>query len=199
MGFQFFPHLHHSKGVELAVAEQGFACSGGIFRGHFSNGREEAHGITAVLAEAAEGVVVQLWISREEGRQDALDAEGTAHGGNVVVAGAERVDEVLDVVCDVAQVIRQVREGIGQLPQAPAFEHLVVSKRADILRDIPAEGLSNVPARILSADAQEFLVKKGASLVLDDMQRILERNLLVGRCSRILRNRILLRLEVQEV
>ena len=96
-------------------------------------------------------------------------------------------------------MIRQVREGVGQFPQATTLEHLVVSQRAYIHRDIPAESFGNVPAGILAADAQELLVEQGSTFVFDDMQRILEGNLLVGLCPRVLRNGILLRLEIQEI
>ena len=144
-------------------------------------------------------MVVQLRIAREKGRQDALDAEGAAHGGDVVITGTERVDEVLDVVGDVSQVVRQVREGIGQFAKTSTLEGFVVGQRADIFRDIPAEGLGDVPARVLAADAQELLVQQGTTLILNDMQRILEWNLLIGRRPRVRWNGILLRLEIKEV
>ena len=125
-GFQFLPHLHHREGVELAVAEQGFAGCGGFRWSHLGDGREEVHCVTAVLAEVAERVVVQRRIIREQGREDALDAEGAAHSRDIVVTGTERVDEVLDVVGDIAKMVRQRRESVGQFPQAAALESLIV-------------------------------------------------------------------------
>ena len=62
---QFLPHLHHGEGVEFTVAEQGFAGSGGIGGSHLGDGWEQVHGVAAILAQAAEGVVVQLRVSRE--------------------------------------------------------------------------------------------------------------------------------------
>ena len=100
--FQFLPHLHHGEGVKFTIAEQGFAGCGGILWSHLGNGREEVHGVAAILAETAKGVVVQLRVIREEGRKDALDAEGAAHRGDVVVAGTERVDEILDIFGNIA-------------------------------------------------------------------------------------------------
>ncbi len=144
-------------------------------------------------------MVVKLRIAREEGRQDALDAEGTSHGRDVIIACTERVNEVLDVVGDITKMVRQGREGVGQFPQATTLEHLVVGQRAYVLWNVPAEGFGYVSTRILPTNSEELLVQQRTSFIFNDMERILERYLLIGLRSRVLRYGVLLRLEIQEV
>ena len=72
--YQFFPHLDHCKGIQLAVFEQVVARCLLVFGRHVLDLWEYAHGFTAVV-DAVEVVIVQSRVIREDRGEDALDRE----------------------------------------------------------------------------------------------------------------------------
>ena len=109
--FQFLPHLHHSPGVEFAIAEQSFATSSGLFWFHIFDAREDGHCVTSILAALIKIVVVETWFIGEEGWQHFFYGEGTVHALLVKIALTERIEEVNDMMPTYKRVKRfKVRE-----------------------------------------------------------------------------------------
>ena len=149
--------------------------------------------------DAFEVVIVQSRIVREQGGQDVFDRIRTLHGAGVVPALPEGDHQILDVIVNVHQVIRQVWIQRRQSLDAAFFKAHIVSRGADVQRNIPAEPLRQLPPRVLARVGQVFRVLQLAALVLNPMQRVLEGDLLEGLGIVIERDSRLEGLEVQEV
>ena len=177
---QLLPHLDHSVGVQAAVFKEGLTIVGAIFRRHEFHLREDIHGIATILHSTREVVIVERRIIREQCRKDFLDRERTIHGRYIVIAGTERIDQVNDVLRDIAQMIGQIRIGISELIQTATLKVLVISGGADIERDILAYLFCQSTTRISTRLSKEGCMVQLATLSFDPVQRILEGNLLIG-------------------
>ena len=145
-------------------------------------------------------MVVQRWLIGEESRQHTFDAERPSHSRQVIIASLEWIKQVTDMPGNIEQMYREVRIECGQFFYAPHLEFLVVGQRADAHRNIFAELYGQLATRILTiALCQEcgmLIFCFGATL---DVKRILEGNLCIDLCAIKLRDRILHRLEVEEI
>ena len=63
---QFFQHLHHREGVELAVAEQRLAGRCLLGGQHAGDARVDVHRLAAVVYRTLQVVIVQFGIVGEE-------------------------------------------------------------------------------------------------------------------------------------
>lgn len=196
---QLLPQLHHCQRVEAAVVEQ---CSASFLLGFWLHKlylRINAHCLAAILHATTEVVVVELRIIREQCWEHLLDGERAVHGRHIVIAGTERVEKVYDMRFDVEKMWRQVGECLCQFLQTRTLESLVVGCGADVERDVLAELFGKSAARVFARYAEKLTMLQFATFVLDVMERILERDLLIRMRTLILRYHGLLGLEVEEI
>ena len=195
---QFFQHLHHREGVKFAVAQQRLAGRCLLGGPHGGDARVDVHRLAAVVYRSLQVVIVEFGVVGEEGRQHRLDGESAAHGRIVAVSFLEGCQQVDDMAADVQQVRTQIWKDLRQLAETAAFEFLVVSGHTGVLGDVAAELFAQRPLRVVHRVAQKLAVLQTAIGVFD-VQRVLERNLLVGARAVEGRNNGLHRLEIQMV
>lgn len=184
---QLLPQLHHGQRVEAAVVEQ---CSASLLLGFWLHKlylRINAHCLAAVLNTTTEVVVVELRIIGKQCREHLLDGERAVHGRHIVIAGTERIEKVYDVRFDVEKMWCQVGECLCQFLQTSTLESLVVGCSADVERNVIAKLLGKGTARVFARYAEKLTMLQFATFVLDVMERILERDLLVWMRALILR------------
>ena len=122
----------------MAIGKQCLACLICLCGWHVLYLREDGHGMTAVLHQGVEVVVVQFVIVRKEGRQHTLDAERATHGGTVAVTITERYEQVDDIAMKIHQVGSEVGVRLCHLLDASLFEGVVICHDATVHRDVVA-------------------------------------------------------------
>ena len=156
---QLLPNFHHCPRIEFAIAEQSLTTGCGFFGWHLLNARDDGHGIATILHAGIKVVVVEFRVVGEEGWQHTLDAERATHCWHIVVAFAERVEEVKDMVGYVQEVDSEVGIERCQFTQTATLKLLIISKGAGIHGNISVQFFCQLAAWVAAvARRKKFTV-----------------------------------------